>query len=233
MRRIAILTAALVMGWGPLSTAASPRHDEAAVVIPHPAWLPTWPLGSIAAQQLVFPPLIPPSCPNNPAINAPGVLCEDFDTDRNGVPGIQWTRIPPLLAPGDPLRAIGDPNDDILGYTQGGGESPRGTAAVTSPHDAVLGYATCFPVMEENDWHLHTNEAGEGPGTGYASPPTAGGPKAHGGLRSLHMGRHLSATSTLSDTIRFRQVSAFVLDSQGDPNLPGQPGVLAHDHDAG
>jgi hypothetical protein len=35
------------------------------------------------------------------------------------------------------------------------------------------------------------------------------------------MGRHLSATTTLQDTLRLRQVSAFVLDSQGDPSIPG------------
>jgi hypothetical protein len=37
----------------------------------------------------------------------------------------------------------------------------------------------------------------------------------------MHMGRHLNASTTLSDTLRLRQVSAFVLDSQGDPNIPG------------
>jgi hypothetical protein len=40
----------------------------------------------------------------------------------------------------------------------------------------------------------------------------------------MHMGRHLDATTTLRDTTRYRQVSAFVLDSQGngDPN----PGIV-------
>jgi hypothetical protein len=37
----------------------------------------------------------------------------------------------------------------------------------------------------------------------------------------MHWGRHTDAASTLGDSIRFRQVSAFVLDSQGDPNIPG------------
>src|SRR5262245_26605824 len=61
-----------------------------------------------------FPPLIPASCPQFPALNGPGVLCEDFDTERNGVPGFQFTRLPIGVSATDPLRAIGDPNDDVL-----------------------------------------------------------------------------------------------------------------------
>ena len=73
-----------------------------------------------------FPPLIPASCPQFPALNGPGVLCEDFDTNRNGVPGFQFTRLPIGVDPNDPLRALGDPNDDVLGYTQTTGPSPVG-----------------------------------------------------------------------------------------------------------
>jgi len=36
----------------------------------------------------------------------------------------------------------------------------------------------------------------------------------------MHMGRHLNPTTTIGDTLRYRQVAAFVLDSQGDSN-PG------------
>jgi len=92
---------------------------------------------------------------------------------------------------------------------------------VTCADDNARGYATCIAVGEENDWHLHTDVAGEGPGFGYNSPATGASAKAHSGVRSMHMGRHLDGTTTVSDTIRFRQVSAFVLDSQGDPNIPG------------
>ncbi len=169
-------------------------------------------------------PLIPPSCSDRPAVNGPGVLCEGFDTDRNASGTYDVTRLPVGVDPNDALRAIGDPNDDVLGYTQGTGAGPAGTSAVTCADDAARGYATCNPVAEENDWHLHSPT--EGPGAGYdpLHPPAIGAPdggKAHGGTRSMHMGRHLSASTTLSDTVRFRQVSAFVLDSQGDPNIPG------------
>jgi hypothetical protein len=171
--------------------------------------------------------LIPPSCPEFPAINLPGVLCEGFDTDRNGIPGFQWSRLPLGPHPVDPLRAVGDPDDDVLGYTMSGGPSPLGTAGVTCSDD--VGHFACqSPMAEENDWHLHSPF--EGPGAGYAHPspypfrPDVGqadGGKAHHGVRSMHMGRHLWATTTLQDTLSLRQVSAFVLDSQGDPNIPG------------
>ncbi len=168
-------------------------------------------------------PPIAPSCPEFPPLNLPGVLCEGFDTDRNGIPGFQWSRLPlgPDLA--DPLRALGDPDDDVLGYTISGVTSPLGTAGVICSDDN-LGYVGCqAPVAEENDWHLHSPF--EGPGEGYTVPgrPDLGqteGGKAHGGFRSMHMGRHLQPLN-LYDTLRLRQVSAFVLDSHGDPDVPG------------
>jgi len=168
-------------------------------------------------------PKIPPSCPNDPARNVPGVMCEDFDTDRNGVPGFQWSRLPVAADPIDFLLAYGDADDDVLGYTIDGGPSPLGTAAVTCPDDVT--YPACqAPVAEENDWHLHSSH--EGPGEGYDPPmrPGIGAPdggRAHGGLRSMHWGRHTDPSSTLADALRFRQVAAFVLDSQGDPGIGG------------
>jgi hypothetical protein len=77
-------------------------------------------------------------------------------------------------------------------------------------------------VAEENDWHLHSPY--EIPGAPYCITPGCGAPdggKARTGFRSMHMGRHLDPTTTLQDTVRLRQVSAFVLDSQGDPSTPG------------
>ncbi len=155
------------------------------------------------------------------------VLSETFDTQRNGVPGFQWSRLPLATDPNDPLRALGDPNDDVLGYTMSGGPSPQGTAGIVCSDDDQ-GFVGCqAPVEEENDWHLHSPF--EGPGAGYdvfGHGPGIGAPdggKAHSGFRSMHMGRHLSPSTTLGDTLRLRQVSAFVLDSQGDPDIPGVP----------
>ena len=51
-------------------------------------------------------PPIAPACPSFPPLNLPGVLCETFDLDRNGVPGFQWSRLPMGADPNDPLRAV-------------------------------------------------------------------------------------------------------------------------------
>ncbi|HET9481272.1 MAG TPA: thrombospondin type 3 repeat-containing protein [Candidatus Polarisedimenticolia bacterium] len=168
---------------------------------------------------------IAPSCPQFPSKNGPGVLCENFDTNRNGVAGFQFTRLPVSVDPVDPLRANGDLTDDILGFTIDGGPTPTGTDASTCPDDVGWAFNGCQDaVSEENDWHLHSPF--EGPGEGYDPPnrPGIGAPdggKAHSGFRSMHWGRHTQPMYTIADSIRFRQVSAFVLDSQGDPNLPG------------
>jgi hypothetical protein len=169
-------------------------------------------------------------CPNDPiiaadpnALSAVGILCEDFDSERNGTPGYQFTRLPVSSSPTDPLRAEGDTGDDVFGFTMDSGASPTGTDARTCAKD-VGRFASCVPVPEENDWHLHSPT--EGPGAGYDPPnrPGIGAPdggKAHKGTRSMHWGRHTDPTTTLGDANRFRQISAFVLDTQGNPAIPG------------
>jgi len=171
----------------------------------------------------VFPPLIAAACPQFPVIDAPGTLCEDFDTDRNATPGLQFTRLPAGLDPQDPLYALGDPNDDVLGYAQGTGLVPAGTGGGLCTVFAVFNEPTCSSaVSEENDWHLHTAVASENidPKMNEGYEPVAGSPsyapdggKAHSGLRSMHWGRHTNVfAGTRGDTLRFRQVAAFVLD---------------------
>jgi len=150
----------------------------------------------------------------------PGALCEDFDTDRNGDGAFEWTRLFPAADPNDPLRGIPDPNDDVLGHSVGGGPAPFGVNGQRCSTDVDicaggLCGGTCYPVPTENDWHLHSPfegcDSSYDPDPAFASgcAPEA---RAHSGFRSLHMGRHLSATDTLFDTYRMRQTSAFVMD---------------------
>jgi hypothetical protein len=149
-------------------------------------------------------------------VNVAGTLCEDFDTDRNANAAYNFTRLP-IGASADPLFAIPDPNDDVLGYAQGTGPSPAGTDARNCTPDIPRGFADCVGVPGENDWHLHTAIPGENGGAGYDPPNRPGiqapdGGKARSGNRSMHWGRHLNASNTLFDTIRLRQVAGFVFD---------------------
>ncbi len=172
-------------------------------------------------------PFIPSNCGNGTGLSsahsAAGVLCEDFDTDRNGngVSG-NFSRLAIGISGG---VAVGDPGDDVLGFTMGGGPVPAGVQGLICSSDpGPITAQTCHPVPSENDWHLHSAFEGCDDSGNAASDDSydLGDPtfdtscapweKAHSGFRSLHMGRHLNATDTTFDTYRWRQVSAFVLD---------------------
>lgn len=154
-----------------------------------------------------------------PAHDQPGVVCEDFDTDRNHSGAIEWTRrFPGAINTCDPLMALGDPNDDIIGTSMNGGPTPAGVNGGVCPSSYAYDFPTCHVVPTENDWHLHSPFEGCDTDDSYDlgdpefASSCAPAPKAHSGFRSLHLGRHLNATDTTFDTYRFRQTSAFVLD---------------------
>ena len=155
-----------------------------------------------------------------PAHDRPGVVCEDFDTDRNGSGAIEWTRLFPVSPVCDPLWVPGDPSDDILGNSAGGGSIPFGVAGSICSRDAQFAEAqlTCHVVPSDNDWHIHSPYEGCDTDDSYdlGDPQfdsrCAPDLRAHSGFRSLHMGRHLNATRSIYDTYRWRQTSAFVLD---------------------
>ncbi len=115
-----------------------------------------------------------------------GVLCEDFDSDRNASGTYEFTRLYPGPSPsGDPLEGARDLTDDVLGHTVDGGGVPSGVdgqlctvdaraiaasancEGLTPPYDAdehicsgdepyASLLATCRVVGTENDWHLHS-----------------------------------------------------------------------------
>ena len=175
------------------------------------------------SDQITFP-QIASNCGNGaglaPAHSASGVLCEDFDTDRNSNSTYDFTRRPTSVSQG---QAQGDPGDDVLGTVLDGGPVPQGVSGQICSGDAAFGaaLATCFVVPGENDWHLHSPVEGCDDDDSYDLGDTLFGTtcapegtgRAHSGLRSMHMGRHLNATDTLWDTYRMRQTSAFVLDA--------------------
>jgi hypothetical protein len=158
-----------------------------------------------------------------PSHDQPGVVCEDFDTDRNGSGSIEWTRLFLGSSASDPLLGVEDLNDDIIGHSVGGGAIPLGVAGRICSEDANIWVPdtteiTCHPLPTENDWHIHSAFDGCDTDDSYDSgdpdfdATCAPGERAHSGFRSLHLGRHLNAADTLFDTYRFRQTSAFVLD---------------------
>lgn len=193
-----------------------------------PRWIPILPAALVlgaAASALVLAQGSPLTggCAGGalgPAHDQPGALCEDFDTDRNGSGSITWSRLYPAGAVCDPYRVLEDPSDDILGHSVSGGPHPYGVAGTICSVDAAFpqALATCHVAPAENDWHLHSpfegcdgDDSYDGGDPNFAST-CAPDAKAHSGLRSLHLGRHLRAADTAWDTYRFRQTSAFVMD---------------------
>jgi hypothetical protein len=175
------------------------------------------------SDQVTFGP-IPPACgiaasgsSLDPNHGVAGVLCEDFDTDRNTNGTFEYTRLYPAAGP-DPLAGVPDLGDDVLGHNVDGGPLPFGVDGQICASDAVFGgaLASCFVVPSENDWHLHSSTEGCDPAyepdASFSGRCDGGEARAHSGTRSMHMGRHLNATDTLYDTYRLRQTSAFIMD---------------------
>jgi hypothetical protein len=154
-----------------------------------------------------------------PAHKKRGILCEDFDTDRNFTGDIELNRQVARVSICDPLYGLSDPDDDILGYSIDGGPVPSGMSGQRCSEDNGVAIDTfCDVVPSENDWHIHSPAEGcdlddsyDGGDPNFALT-CAPLPRAHSGLRSLHLGRHLRANDSNWDTYRFRQTSAFVLD---------------------
>jgi hypothetical protein len=64
-----------------------------------------------------------------------------------------------------------------------------------------LGPPDCSQNLSANDWHLHGS-------TDAANNPDGG--KAHSGINSLHLARHVSPSDVNQTSYRFRQVTAFL-----------------------
>jgi hypothetical protein len=72
----------------------------------------------------------------------------------------------------------------------------------TNCSNSPIGPSDCSINTAVNDWHLHSFD--EEPSNAPA------GNQAHGGSKSLHMGRHLNPDNPLNATYGFRQLTAFM-----------------------
>ncbi|MFI5040561.1 MAG: thrombospondin type 3 repeat-containing protein [Acidimicrobiales bacterium] len=132
-----------------------------------------------------------------------GLIFENFETERDGSPGITLAH-QPLGTPGV--------HNDTIGFTVGTGDGGLGSlAAVACGGFNVPPQDPGCKIDPDNDmaWHIHCPN-GTCPSAGplFNTPPD--GALALSGTNSLHWGHHLDPTSRSGDTTRFRQLAAFV-----------------------
>jgi hypothetical protein len=144
-----------------------------------------------------------------------GLIFEDFDTERDGFPQIALSN----LQRGTP----GVQNDTIGVWV---GTAPGGINTLAGIGCAGFNVPPADPecrIEPDNDmdWHIHC-PAGSCPnGQGHVTP-TPEGPLAFSGQNSLHWGHHFDTTSRSGDSVKFRQLAAFMTDPI---NLTPVPGV--------
>jgi hypothetical protein len=139
-----------------------------------------------------------------PGTSDDGIIAENFDTERDGTPGISLSN----LSRGTP----GVLNDTIgvwVGTAPGGINTLAGIGCagfIVPPQDP-----SC-EVDPDNDmdWHIHCPAGTCSNGAGYVTP--SDGPMAHSGNNSLHWGHHFDVTSRDGDSYKFRQLAAFQTD---------------------
>jgi hypothetical protein len=165
-------------------------------------------------------------CPAPPKVVGPdgipgtaddGWIVEDFDTERDGTPGISLDRFPR----GTP----GVLNDTIgvwVGTASGGMSTLAGIGCAGFKVPPIDPDCRIDP-DNDMDWHIHC-PAGTCPNRpGLVTPD--GGDFAFSGRNSLHWGHHFDIHSRNGDSTRFRQLAAFMTDPIHLTPVPG-PGDL-------
>jgi len=151
-------------------------------------------------------------CPPAPKVVGPdgipgtaddGIIVENFDTERDGVPGISIDSSP---------RGPGILNDTIGVWVGTGAGGSGSLAAIGCAGFQVPPVDPECRIDPDNDmdWHIHC-PAGTCPnGPGHVTPD--GGNFAFNFLNSLHWGHHFDIHSLDGDSTKFRQMAAFMTD---------------------
>ena len=143
-----------------------------------------------------------PGPDNIPGTGDDGVLFENFDTERDGQPGIHVAAQP-----------IGTPGvqNDTIGFTVATGGSGLGALSGIGCggfHVPPLDLGCKIDPDNDMAWHVHCPSGSCGASPPFLTPPD--GALAFSGTTSLHWGHHTDPTSRTGDTTRFRQLAAFV-----------------------
>jgi Thrombospondin type 3 repeat len=143
-----------------------------------------------------------------------GLYSEDFDTDRDS-DGVVTINDQPRGTP----NVLNDTLGNTVRTTQGGlgGLAGIGCGGFNVP---PADPGCIIDPDNEMDWHIHC-PPGECPNAdGHITP--ADGALAHSGRNSLHWGYHTDINNRLNgDTVKFRQLAAFVTEPMILTPLPG------------
>ena len=149
-----------------------------------------------------------------PSTGDDGQLVENFETERDGTAGISISNLPR----GTP----GVLNDTIgvwVGTAPGGINTLAGVGCagfLVPPSDPECR----IDPDNDMDWHIHCPAGTCTNGAGYVTPTD--GPMSFSGANSLHWGHHFDSSSRGGDSVKFRQLAAFMTDPI---NLTPQPVV--------
>ena len=164
-------------------------------------------------------------CPAPPKVVGPdgipgtaddGWVIEDFDTERDGMPGISLDRQP---------RGSAGVRNDTIGVWVGtapGGLSTLGGIGCAGFLVPPIDPECRIDPDNDMDWHIHC-PAGTCPNQPGSITPNDGA-FAHSGQNSLHWGHHFLNSRT-GDSTKFRQLAAFMTDPVNLTPVP-DPGDL-------
>ncbi|HKQ97388.1 MAG TPA: hypothetical protein VJV75_05905 [Candidatus Polarisedimenticolia bacterium] len=150
-------------------------------------------------------------CPPAPRVVGPdgipgtaddGLIVEDFDTERDGTPGISLDRFP---------RGTPGVLNDTIGVWVG--TAPGGSGLLAGIGCGGFRVPPVDPECRidpdnDMDWHVHCPAGACQNAPGLITPDD--GNFAFNGLNSLHWGHHFDPHSTGGDSTKFRQLAAFM-----------------------